>query len=742
MKIKQKLIALFLFIGLLPTLVVSLVAYITISNELQDKTSDQLTSIAVKQQQKINSLLQGKQEEVSKLANRFDFQVALGEYLAAKKPADRKAIQDIFQAKQIEVPTIQAIYLTNTDGTVVVSTITGAEGQKIKSSDYTFTEDSNTAVTVQEDQRDGIDKLYITTNVSVNKKEAAIMNVVFRLDDIVAAVQDYTGLGTTGETVVAEEDGSNNAVSLFPLRFDTDAALQTKLNSLRLFANADNTYRTEQDYRGKEVVVASRSIGFANWMIATKMDKQEVMAPITQLRNALISIVIVSSVAIVLIALYFARFFTEPILRIARASQRIGQGDFSEHIDLQRSDEIGALGESINAMGVSLKDFVARIESQRNRLEVILNSAAESILAIDKQGSIIIANHAATELTSLAVEDIVGKDIHQLFTWQKESEVFTINYDTEGTKVYPNLRYVDSAGVTHFVRLIISRVSGEQEQKTAQTIVTIHDETKSRELEDMKVDFVSMAAHELRTPLAAIRGYLELIAYKSGQTIAPEISGYIHQAIKSSNELGGLINNLLDVTRIERGTLTLNMEAIDLAAATAQAVKDIQFSANDKHIALTYDGPATGLMVAADRIALREVINNLLANAIKYTAPNGAVVVSLESKDDSYALHVKDTGIGIPKQALPNLFTKFYRVHGGLDSGSTGTGLGLYISRSIAERHHGSIQVESEEGVGSIFTFTLPVLDERQLAAVQSEQQSRETLTRRHRGWVTKNTTR
>lgn len=742
MKIKQKLIALFLFIGLLPTLVVSLVAYITISNELQDKTSDQLTSIAVKQQQKINSLLQGKQEEVSKLANRFDFQVALGDYLAQKKPADRKVIQDIFQAKQIEVPTIQAIYLTNPDGTVVVSTITGAEGQKIKSSDYTFTEDSNTAVTVQEDQRDGIDKLYITTNVSVNKKEAATMNVVFRLDDIVAAVQDYTGLGTTGETVVAEEDNNHNAVSLFPLRFDTDAALQTKLNSLQLFASADNSYRTEKDYRGKEVVIASRSIGFANWMIATKMDKQEVMAPITQLRNSLISIVIASSVAIVLIALYFARFFTEPILRIARASQRIGQGDFSEHIDLQRNDEIGALGESINAMGVSLKDFVSRIESQRNRLEVILNSAAESILAIDKQGTIIIANHAATELTSRRLDDIVGKNIHDIFTWQKDAKSVIIDYNTEDTKMYSNLHYIDSAGSTHFVRLIISRVSGEQEQKTAQTIVTIHDETKSRELEDMKVDFVSMAAHELRTPLAAIRGYLELIAYKSGQSIAPEVSGYIKQAIKSSNELGGLINNLLDVTRIERGTLTLNMEKVDLAETAAQAVKDVQFGAQDKHITLAYNGPQSGMMVAADRIALREVINNLLANAIKYTSKDGNVVVTLERNDATYALHVKDTGIGIPKQALPNLFTKFYRVHGGLDSGSTGTGLGLFISRSIAERHNGSIGVESEEGIGSIFTFTIPILDEQRLAAVQSEQQSRETLTRRHRGWVTKNTTR
>ncbi len=740
MKIKQKLIGLFLLIGLIPTLAVSLVAYVTISRELRTTTSNQLTSIAIKQEQKINSLLQKKQEEVIKLTNNYDFQVALGSYLATHSAQDLATINTILQNTQTQVSEIQAIYVANPDGMILASTLDGSEGQKISSADFAAPQDSDMSIAVREDPRDGLDKLYMTTDVTVNKQEAAILNVVYRIDDIVAAVQDYTGLGTTGETVVVSKDSNGNVVSLFPLRFNTDAALTAKLNNLDLFADGGNSYHQAQDYRNHKVMVAARSIGFADWVIATKMDTQEITAPINQLRNGLIGIVVASSIIIIVVAIYFARFFTDPILRIARVSQRIGQGDFTEQIALNRTDEIGELGTSINAMGLSLKEFVSRIESQRHRLEVILNSTAESILAIDKTGTILIANQAAGELVAGNIADLVGKNVREIFAWKRSNGDFNIDYNVTETRVFPDMQYTDKAGNEHFVKVLVAPVSGGQDQATAQSIVTIHDETKSRELEDMKIDFVSMAAHELRTPLAAIRGYLELISYKEGKTADTDTTTYIHQALKSATELGGLINNLLDVTRIERGTLTLHFEKTDLASLVMQAIKESQFVAKDKNITLQYEGPQQDCFVTGDPIALREVVNNLLANAVKYTERDGNVAVSLALENQDYIVRVTDTGIGIPSKALPNLFTKFYRVHGGLDSGSTGTGLGLYISKSIMERHHGTISVQSEVGKGSTFSFTVPVLNEAQLAAAQSSQEP--NITRRHRGWVTKNITR
>ncbi|HET9411901.1 MAG TPA: ATP-binding protein [Candidatus Saccharimonadales bacterium] len=738
MSIRIKLTILMLLIGLVPTLIVSAIAYITISSGLTRKTAEQLVSTAIKQEQRINGLLQKRQEEAIELSNKFDLQRTLGMYLTNKQAKEQ--LSAILLAKKIATPDIQTIHLADLKGKIIVSTNRDVEGTQLDPQDFALAAGQEISTGVRKDQRDGIDKLYITAKVNVNKTESGVVSVVFRIDDIIAALQDYTGLGTTGETVVAEKTQDGTVVSLFPLRFDADAPQKTNVSSLQLFAPAgQQDYKELTDYRGKQVMVAAKSIGFADWVIAAKIDTSEALAQIDQLRNLLFIIVLTSSGAIVLIALGLTRFFTQPILQIATIARRIGRGDFLARTFVRRNDEIGMLAESINAMGISLDTFVTSIESQRNRLEVILNSTKEGILAIDKQGMIVLVNQAAAEMARLDSDKLVGKNINDIFAWTQQGQPFTADYAPANSAVYEDLEFTNVAGATSYVKLIVARVSGEQEQKAAQTIVTIHDETRDRELEAMKVDFVSMAAHELRTPLAAIRGYLELITFKGGQGVASDdTSKYLQQALKSSTELGGLINNLLDVTRIERGTLTFNLENVDIAADVKQAVEEATFSARDKKITVVYQGATEGCFVIADRIALHEVINNLISNAIKYTPEGGKVSVLLGVQGADYRVQVTDTGVGIPKQSQSNLFTKFYRVHGGLDSGSTGTGLGLFIAKSLIERQGGTITFSSEEGKGSTFIITLPKAD----TITPSAPQSKVTAIRRQHGWTTQNITR
>ncbi len=742
MSIRIKLTIIMLAIGLVPTIVVSALAYVTTGDELTRKTEDQLSSVAANQQQKITALLQKHQEEATKTANQFDLQSALSTYLSSGHKNGRNDIFNVISTKKIATPEIQAIYVVGLDGVVISSTVSGSEGKQLQPQEYAIQSGQESSISVKEDARDGIDKLYITIKISVNKKESGYLNLIFRIDDIVAAIQDYTGLGTTGETMIAERSADGSAISLFPLRFDTDAALKKNLNSLQILTTSEALYRQAVDYRGRDVLVTSRSVGFADWVLATKIDMDEALAPINQLRTTLFAIVLGSSIAIAIISLYFTRFFTGPILRVARLAESFGRGDFSSRVDFKRQDEIGALGKSINTMGRSLQDFVTSLESQRNRLTIILNSTAESIMAIDKQGRIILANAATNDLTQLPERSIVGRHIDELFIWKHNLQDFAIDYTKEGTNTYSDLEYTDVGGVTHYLSLTVAKINGVQELQLPQTIITVHDQTKSRDLENMKVDFVSMAAHELRTPLAATRGYLELITFTEGENVSPDVKNYLQQALKSTAELGGLIDNLLGVTRIERGTLTLHPEKVDIAADIQQAIRNASFSATDKRIALNYDGPVSGCYVIADQIALHEVINNLITNAIKYTNSGGTVTVLLGREGTQFVVRFKDTGIGIPKKAMQNLFTKFYRVRGGLNSGSTGTGLGLFISKSIIERHGGTITVESEEGVGSVFSLTIPVLDEAKLAALQVHAQKSHTPTRGNRGWTTKNITR
>jgi signal transduction histidine kinase len=483
--------------------------------------------------------------------------------------------------------------------------------------------------------------------------------------------------------------------------------------------------------KGVEVMATYQKISATDWGVVYEQPLSEIYKNVDRVSYLGLGLSAAAIITMALLSLWLSRFISKPILQIARVADRIGKGNFEEHVVMHRSDEIGALSDSVNAMGANLQSFINRIDRQRKQLEVILNSTTDSILAVDEHGTITIANQATAELCSRQSPPI-GEYISALFPWTQNQRPYKVDYNAEGTHTHYDLQFTGKNGAIHFVNLIVVKAGG-------QSIVTIHDETKSRELEDMKLDFVSMAAHELRTPLSTIRGYLELISYQSAENI-DNVQRYIKQARRSAEELASLISNLLDVSRIERGTLVLTMDKVDFAVSAKECVQNLKFNADSKNIAVSYTGPDSGDFVIADSVAIREVISNLIDNAIKYTHKDGHVDIKLVGQDNHYSLSVTDDGVGIPANALPYLFTKFYRVHGGLESGSTGTGLGLFISKSIIERHGGTITVESNHGQGSTFTVTIPKFTEDTFAALQKAKGAQNVS--RKRGWTTKNIAR
>ena len=736
MNIRQKFVTTLLLIGLLPMLTVGTIAYNTINNAQIRSTTSQLNSTSVKQEQKITAILQAKQEEVVRLANQFDLQVQLRQFTLSPTAVNRSGLSTILQAKKVTLPTMQTVYLVDISGNPIASSAIGStfvdQPVDLPSSE------TNTSVVIRKDPQDGFNKLYITTAVTINKQKAANLTAVFRADDLVAVVQDYTGLGETGETVVTTNDG----LSLLPLRFDTEATLKTNVSSLGVTDSASGAYREAKDYRGQNVFVVAHSISTSGWTVAAKIDRSEAYAPIFALRDSLATAVLVASILIILVAFLFTRFFTRPILEIGRISKQIGLGNLNARLDIRRKDEIGTLARSVNIMGANLRDLIGGIEAQRQRLQVVLDSTTEGIFAINDKAEVVLANRAVGKMLHQDPTTLTGKNISDLIAWRHGKQTQVIDYLSPGVRTYAGVELNDSAGMQRYAKVIVAGVVDPEHRHTTKAIVTIHDETSSHELETMKTDFVSMAAHELRTPLTAVRGYLEVALYKESQQDSTDTITYVRQALKNVAELGGLINNLLDVSRIERGTLTLTVEKIDLKDALERLIKDIRFAAEDKGITVRFaTDEKEPAFVIGDELALREVFNNLITNAIKYNHEKGRVDVVLAKHASEYEVTVKDTGIGIPASAVPHLFSKFYRVHGGLASGSGGTGLGLFIAKSIVERHHGKINVQSKEGVGSTFKVRLPMFSEEVFKKQRPEGEA-ETNVRRSRGWVTKNITR
>jgi PAS domain S-box-containing protein len=356
------------------------------------------------------------------------------------------------------------------------------------------------------------------------------------------------------------------------------------------------------------------------------------------------------------------------------------------------------------------------LSAERNKLSLILSGILDCVIAVDRQKKIILFNKAAENLSGYTAEEVFGKPLEEIIkffdnTTEIMSNIYCpirsdnfegIIYDKKGLKM------LGAKNKTAYVNLLAGQIT-EGKDVNLGSILTLHDISGEKELDEMKLDFVSMAAHELRTPLTSIKGYIYIFIRDFESILRPDQLKILTRIGVSTQRLASLVENLLNVTRIERGKVTLNLQPVDWIKNIEEVIAEICDQAKDKNIQLDFMIPKEPVLIKADKFRINEVLMNLLANAIAYTPSGGKVTVSVEKVGQEAITHIQDNGEGIPKEALPRLFTKFFRVSGPLEQGSKGTGLGLYIAKSIVEIHKGRIWVQSSFGKGSTFSFSLPL---------------------------------
>lgn len=486
---------------------------------------------------------------------------------------------------------------------------------------------------------------------------------------------------------------------------------------------------------GVQVLSAHHPVTHTGWAVVAEEPVASIFAPANDIAKITIFIFVTFGVISTGLSLLFSRNLTRPIRVLVAGTSQLGEGNLDMRIPVSSKDEIGVLAERFNTMAGNLKRLISNLKTESTKLNMVLNSVGEGIIATNYLNNIIVTNVSSAVLVGVLPTDLVGKPFVSFFPLLKNGQPFELNVTVAG--VYKEIVFIDPNKRLHYLDILVNKISNDPNGIT--TIITLRDQTDEKELEMMKLDFVSMAAHELRTPLTAVRGYLGLLLTDEQSHLSEEGKQFVERAQASSKQLVGLISNLLNVSKIERGTLNMNYSKIDWTRTVQDAVNDQQFNAKTKHIELSYDGPTENVPLVVDELAIKEVVNNLIANAINYTGNDGHISVGVRIEDSKIITTVKDDGIGIPENAIDRLFTKFYRVKGGIASGSGGTGLGLYISKSIVELHNGKIWVDSEYGKGTTFSFSLPAYDEVQYEQLLSNQGT--GVQKRH-GWVTKNIAR
>ena len=394
-------------------------------------------------------------------------------------------------------------------------------------------------------------------------------------------------------------------------------------------------------------------------------------------------------------------------IRLKEIDQKVKDliaGDYSQVLDLQGSTEITNISNNLNDLSEVIRLSQENLEQESKRLHSILSYMTDGVLATNRRGQITMINDMAKKQLGVQKEDVLNKSILELLKIENEYELRDLI--TQIPELMIDSQDVNGEYLSLRVRFaLVRRESGF----ISGLVAVLHDTTEQEKEERERRLFVSNVSHELRTPLTSVKSYLE--ALDEGALYDPVAPDFIKVSLDETNRMMRMVTDLLHLSRIDNATSQLDVELINFTAFITFILNrfdKMRSQDDEKKYELVRDYPINSVWIEIDTDKMTQVIDNILNNAIKYSPDGGKITVSMKTTDDQMILSIKDQGLGIPKQDLPKIFDRFYRVDRARSRAQGGTGLGLAIAKEIIKQHNGFIWAKSEYGKGSTFTIVLP----------------------------------
>ena len=394
-------------------------------------------------------------------------------------------------------------------------------------------------------------------------------------------------------------------------------------------------------------------------------------------------------------------------IRLKEINQKVKDliaGDYSQVLDLQGSTEITNITNNLNDLSEVIRLTQENLEQESKRLNSILSYMTDGVLETNRRGQITMINDMAKKQLGVQKEDVLNKSILELLKIEDEYELRDLI--TQIPELTIDSQDVNGEYLSLRVRFaLVRRESGF----ISGLVAVLHDTTEQEKEERERRLFVSNVSHELRTPLTSVKSYLE--ALDEGALYDPVAPDFIKVSLDETNRMMRMVTDLLHLSRIDNATTQLDVELINFTAFITFILNrfdKMRSQDDEKKYELVRDYPINSVWIEIDTDKMTQVIDNILNNAIKYSPDGGKITVSMKTTDDQMILSIKDQGLGIPKQDLPKIFDRFYRVDRARSRAQGGTGLGLAIAKEIIKQHNGFIWAKSEYGKGSTFTIVLP----------------------------------
>ena len=425
-------------------------------------------------------------------------------------------------------------------------------------------------------------------------------------------------------------------------------------------------------------------------------------------------IILTSDFIFILILIGFIMLVTFLLLESRRDNIRLRQlnqkvkdliaGDYSQVLDMQGSSEITNITNNLNDLSEVIRLTQENLEQESKRLHSILSYMTDGVLATNRRGQIIMINDMAKRQLGVERDDALNQNILELLKIEEEYELRELITQSPELMIYSqnlNGEYISLRVRFALIRRESGFISG--------LVAVLHDTTEQEKEERERRLFVSNVSHELRTPLTSVKSYLE--ALDEGALTEPVAPDFIKVSLDETNRMMRMVTDLLHLSRIDNETSHLDVELINFTAFITFILNrfdKMRSQDDEKKYELVRDYPINSVWIEIDTDKMTQVIDNILNNAIKYSPDGGKITVSMKTTDDQMILSISDQGLGIPKQDLPKIFDRFYRVDRARSRAQGGTGLGLAIAKEIIKQHKGFIWAKSEYGKGSTFTIVLP----------------------------------
>lgn len=440
--------------------------------------------------------------------------------------------------------------------------------------------------------------------------------------------------------------------------------------------------------------------------IYLKSNLEDIYKTLDQSRTIILKATVLALFITIILGYFIAKSITGPINDVTIKAERMAKGDFDQIVEVRSDDEIGQLASMFNYLTARLNAVLQEVRSEKQKMDTIITYMADGLIAATKEGKIIHVNPKAMEMLKIEKDDSFKKSFDEIFDCCDEKlkiqELLSESGDLTGNKMI---------NIDEDVILQASYAPFMDPNSAVDGIILVlQDVTNNQKLENMRKEFVANVSHELKTPLTTIKSYTETLL--DGVLDNKELATNFLQVVDSETErMARLVRDLLQLSNLDYQQSKWNKKTVNLNKIIQKTILKLDVSAKNKDQKIQYEIPEYPINIYADEDRIEQVILNLLSNSIKYTPEGGQVNIHAQIYEGMATLKINDNGIGIPKEDLPRIFERFYRVDKARSREMGGTGLGLSIAQQIIEAHNGTIEVYSEEGKGTEGVIKLPTLE-------------------------------